>query len=575
MGACGFRCLRRDIRSDHPNRSPHVPLARSGPEEYDPLRPAPRGAGQLAAGLSPQLGVIQMNHDSHDDGDEEDKGASEFARALREFESTRGTESPAIGSRVRGRVIQLTEDFCFIDFGGRSEGAMDLRAYSEATGDRELHIGDELELYVVDNRDQVTLAPSIRADPAVALSQVTDARLSGMPISGRVTGTNSGGLEVEIAGLRAFCPVSQIDAGFCPDPSVFVGRTLEFLVTEVAEKGRRLVVSRKALLRREEEGKAREVLAGIRVGSELDGTVARLESFGAFVNLGGVDGLVHVSEIRYGRTENPADVLSVGQKVRVKVLSVQEKEDSRPKISLSIKAAQPDPWDEVSESFWPGRRVQGTVVRLAEFGAFVTLAPGIDGLVHVSEVDLRPVAHPKDKLAMGQPVEAVVLSIDTERKRISLSIKDVLAADGLGAIGEAGVSGEAGAGQPKAPTVGDIVDGWVAGIKPFGLFADLPIYGHRARALVPHEETGERRGTDLSRRFRIGDQVRLEVIEVDSEGRIKASMTKLQDRAAEDAFKAYQAGDTSAPKKGPATAMEEALRRAMADSPPKPSSGQS
>lgn len=553
-----------------------VALARPGPVEYDPLLLALRGAGLLAAGLSPQLGVIQMNHDPHDDGNEESKAASDFARALQEFESSREAESPAIGSRIRGRVIQLTDDTCFIDFGGRSEGAMDLRAYSEATGDRELHIGDELELYVVDNRDQLTLAPSIRADPAVALSQVTDARLSGMPISGRVTGTNAGGLEVEIAGLRAFCPVSQVDAGFCPDPSIYVGRTLEFLVTEVAEKGRRLVVSRKALMRREEEGKAREILAGIRVGTELDGTVARLESFGAFVNLGGVDGLVHVSEIRYGRTENPADVLSVGQKVRVKVLSVLEQEGSRPKISLSIKAAQPDPWDEVAESFWVGRRVHGAVVRLADFGAFVNLSPGIDGLVHVSEVDLRPVAHPKDKLAMGQQIEAVILSIDPERKRISLSIKDVMAADGTGPESMDGASGETGtgAGQPKTPAVGDIVDGWVAGIKPFGIFADLPIYGHRASALVPHEETGERRGTDLSRRFRIGDQIRLEVIEVDAEGRIKASMTKLQDRSAEDAFKAYQAGDASAPKKGPATAMEEALRRAMADSPPKPPPGQ-
>jgi small subunit ribosomal protein S1 len=508
-----------------------------------------------------------MNHDPLDEPDEENKSASDFARALQEFETSRETATPAIGSRVRGRVIQITDDTCFIDFGGRSEGAMDLRAYSEATGDRELHIGDELELYVVDDKSQLTLAPSVKADPAVALSQVTDARLSGMPISGRVTGINAGGLEVEIAGLRAFCPVSQVDAGFCPDPSIYVGRTLEFLVTEVAEKGRRLVVSRKALMRRQEEEMAREVLAGIREGTELEGTVARLESFGAFVNLGGVDGLVHVSEIRYGRTDNPADVLSLGQKVRVKVLSVKEQEGGRPKISLSIKAAQPDPWDEVAESFWVGRRVQGSVVRLAEFGAFVNLAPGIDGLVHVSEVDIRPVAHPKDKLTQGQQVEAVVLSIDRERKRISLSIKDVLAADGVGAAGEGAAAGESGAGEPKVPTLGDIVDGWVAGIKPFGLFADLPIYGHRARALVPHEETGERRGMDLSKRFRIGDQIRLEVIEVDAEGRIKASMTKLQDRSAEEAFKAYQAGTGEGLKKGPATAMEEALRRAMEDSP--------
>jgi ribosomal protein S1 len=250
----------------------------------------------------------------------------------------------------------------------------------------------------------------------------------------------------------------------------------------------------------------------------------------------------------------------VGQAIRVKVLGIKPQEKGRPKISLSIKAAAPDPWTEVAETYWTGRIVEGAVVRLADFGAFVNLAPGIDGLVHVSEIDLKPIAHPRDALAAGQRVRAKILSVDPERRRISLSIRELLAAEGSAT--EAGAT----AGEPaglRSPAAGDVADAWVAGIKPYGLFVDLPAYGHRTRALVPHEETGERRGSDLTKRFRIGDQLRVEIVGVDGEGKIRASMTKLQDRSAEEQFQAYQAG--AGPKKQPQTAMAEALRRAMED----------
>jgi small subunit ribosomal protein S1 len=516
-------------------------------------------------------------------------GSAEFARMLEQFESSREAGTPLVGHQVRGRIVQIGPDISFVDFGGRSEGAIETRYFRDPEGQLTAQVGDMVDLFVVDNQDQVILAPSVRAAPNVALDQVLDARRTGMPISGKVSGLNAGGLEIDLAGLRGFCPVSQIDAGFCPDPAVYLGKTLEFLVTEVAEGGKRLVLSRKALLRREEEEKAKKLMQGLKDGSEHEGTVVRLETFGAFVDLGGVDGLVHVSEIRYERTENPAEVLAVGQKVRVKVLGVKEVAGGRPKISLSMKAAAPDPWDEVEERFWPGRRVEGSVVRLTDFGAFINLAPGIDGLAHVSEVALHPVAHARDAVSTGQRVAAIVLAVDREKRRISLSIRDALAADlavsgpeeGEGSVASSpgspadsasgpgpgtaiGSGGPGAIGAPtqlKPPAAGDLADGWVAGIKPYGLFVDLPAYGHRARGLVPMEETGERPGTDLLRRFKIGDQLRVAIIEVDAEGKIRLSLTRARDAAEQVQFKKFQ--EAAAPARTANTAMAEALKKAM------------
>jgi small subunit ribosomal protein S1 len=261
------------------------------------------------------------------------------------------------------------------------------------------------------------------------MRQLRAARAAGVPVSGRVTGVNTGGLTVDVGGVRGFCPSSQIDSGFCADPSVYVGRTLEFVVTEVKDGRGGVVLSRKAVLRKAEEEGAKRLLATLKPGDELDGKVARLEAFGAFIDLGGVDGLCHVSEIRHERTGHPREALREGQEVKVKVLRLETGKDGRPRIALSIKAATPDPWVGVEERFLPGQRVNGTVARLADFGAFVTLAPGIDGLVHVSEAALTRIAHVKDVLAPGQSVEAVVLAVDPAKKRISLSVRAARVAD--------------------------------------------------------------------------------------------------------------------------------------------------
>jgi small subunit ribosomal protein S1 len=250
-----------------------------------------------------------------------------------------------------------------------------------------------------------------------------EAQQAGMPVSGRVVELNAGGLRVDLGGVRGFCPISQIELGFCAEPSVYVGRTLEFLVTGIEESRRSVVVSRRQLLQREEREAAQRRLATLKPGDELDGVVKHLEGFGAFIDLGGIEGLVHVSEIGHARVAHPRDALAVGQKVRVRVLRLETGKDGRPRIALSIKASAPDPWEGVAQRWTPGARVQGEVARLADFGAFVTLEPGIDGLVHISEIAAHRVERVKDALAVGQRVEAVILAVDPKKRRISLSIR--------------------------------------------------------------------------------------------------------------------------------------------------------
>ncbi len=479
--------------------------------------------------------------------------ATEFARALEEFERGRpaaaaaagASAEPVVGARVRGKVVALGDEHVLVEFGGRSEAVAETRHFRAEDGTLRVAPGDELDLFVVEAGDQVVLAPSIRADPHAALRQVREAQGAGVPVTGRVTGVNSGGLEVDLGGVRAFCPVSQIESGFCAEPAAYVGRTLEFLVTTVGDGRGGVVLSHRQLLRRAEEERARQLLATLKPGDELDGTVARLEAFGAFVDLGGVDGLVHVSEIRHERTGHPAQVLQPGEKVRVRVLRIEPGRDRPPRIALSIKAATPDPWAGVEARFPRGARVRGVVARLADFGAFVSLEPGVDGLVHVSEAAAERVGHVREVLEPGQEVEAVVLAVDPAKKRISLSIREAAAA----ALP-----------PPRAPAAGEVVEGRVSGVKPFGVFVDLPDYGPRVAGLLPREETGEPRGADLARLFAVGQTLRVEVLEP-REGRIRLGLVHARE---ERPGRAQPAAPAEAPRPEPEmTTMAIALRAAM------------
>jgi small subunit ribosomal protein S1 len=378
--------------------------------------------------------------DPDEDEARESAAAAEFAAQLEAFDQTKvpvggsgarpaksTNVEPRVGSRLRGRVVSISGDAVLFDIGGRSEGVAAASEFRAEDGTLTVEPGQELELYVVEAAEQVVLARAARSSSQGArgaLEVLRQARAAEVPVRGKVTGVNTGGLSIEIDGVRAFCPLSQIDTNFVEDPAPFVGRVLEFLVTEVDASHARVVVSRKKLLQRQQDERTRERLAGLVPGQELEATVTRMEPYGAFVDTGGLDGLVHVSELSHARIEHPRDVVAVGDKLRVKVLRVEPGRDGRARVSLSARAAAADPWATAVQRFVPGSRVQGVVVRLTDFGAFVNLAPGVDGLVHVSQVSNRRIQHAREVLSAGQAVEAVVLAVEPERRRIALSMRE-------------------------------------------------------------------------------------------------------------------------------------------------------
>jgi small subunit ribosomal protein S1 len=245
-------------------------------------------------------------------------------------------------------------------------------------------------------------------------------------VEGHVTGVTKGGVEVEIAGVRAFCPASQVSIQFVEDLSSYIGQRLAFRITKFeGGKHPNLVVSRRELLEEERKAQAAELRAKVVPGAVLPGTVTSLQAYGAFVDLGGVEGMVHISELAFERVRHPSDLLSVGQQVEVAVLRVDQTDNPKhpEKIALSLRALAKNPWTDADRQYPVGTTVKGRVTRVQPFGAFVELAPGLEGMVHISELGAgRRVSHPNEVLSEGAEVEATVLSVDLDKRRIGLSL---------------------------------------------------------------------------------------------------------------------------------------------------------
>ena len=375
-----------------------------------------------------------MNSDFIDPDDE--TPSSDFAKALDDYERgqrnplhAREAVEPGVGDRVSGRVVALAGEHALVDIGARSEAVVEVSHFRTGDEPPKIAVGDAVSLFVIDAGEPIVLAPAMRSDPHAGLAALREAQKAGMPVSGRVVEVNSGGLRVDLGGAKGFCPLSQIEIGFCSNAAAYMGRTLEFLVTGIEEGRRSALLSRRQLLQRQEKEEAERRLATLAVGQEVEGTVKHLEAFGAFVDLGGFEGMVHVSEIQHARVAHPRDALLEGQKVRVRILKIETGPQGRPRVGLSIKAAAPDPWDGIESRYTSGMRVRGTVARIVDYGAFVTLEPAIDGLVHISELAARRIERVKDAVAVGDTVDLVVLGVEPAKRRISLSIKKALETD--------------------------------------------------------------------------------------------------------------------------------------------------
>ncbi|WP_461213092.1 30S ribosomal protein S1 [Lacticaseibacillus sp. GG6-2] len=337
-------------------------------------------------------------------------------------------ETVHIGDTVKGEVLAVEDKQLIVGIEGTGvEGVVPLKELSTQPID-DIHsvakVGDEIDLVVIstigkDKENGQYLLSKRRLEAQKVWKEIQAKFDAGETITAPVTSVVKGGLVVN-AGVRGFVPASMVEDHFVEDLSQYKNQELEFKIIEIEPSDNRLILSHRAIVEASKAEARKEIFSKLQAGDTVEGTVARLTNFGAFVDLGGVDGLVHVSEIAFDHVDKPSDVLKVGQDVKVKVLAVDEDRD---RISLSIKATLPQPWDDIEEKAPAGAVLDGTVRRLTSFGAFVEVFPGVEGLVHISQISHEHIATPQDVLKEGQEIKVKVLSVDPDAHRLALSIK--------------------------------------------------------------------------------------------------------------------------------------------------------
>lgn len=343
-----------------------------------------------------------------------------------------GAKAPrraAAGDLISCKVIAVGASSVFVSVGEKAEGTIDLAEFRDpATGEIKVAVGDSVQATIVDDGGTSGSAVLTRmlGRGGLASAELQQAHDLGVPVEGLVKAETKGGFEVMFGAVRAFCPGSQIDLrrGERVPASEYIGKRFPFRVTKVDNEGRNVVVSRRVLLEEEAAEAARKTWAKIVPGAVLDGVVRSIRDFGAFIDLGGVDGMVHISELAYSRVKHPSEVLGMGQKVQVQVLKVGEPDkDGRRQIGLSMRALAEDPWSRVGREMPVGTSVAGTVRRVEAYGAFVEVMPGVEGLVHISKlVTDRRLNHARQAVEPGQEVTVTVVGFDPEQRRLSLSM---------------------------------------------------------------------------------------------------------------------------------------------------------
>lgn len=334
----------------------------------------------------------------------------EFAEAL---EENLTVEQPEKGSKIKGTIIIINDDGALIDCGAKSEALLGL---DELNGHK---IGDEVEGLVL-SIDPFIISAKLDSDDTTN-EEFKSAFDNGVPVSGKITREIKGGFDVDVAGTRAFLPISHLDASFIKDTKPFIGQTYDFKIIEYSDNGRQFVVSRAEILKKERMKQAEKLWDSITVGDIMEGTVRSIQNFGAFIDLGGIEGLLHISELSNDYTTHPSDILSVGDTIKVSILAADQEKN---RISLSMKDLAPDPWASFGKEIVAGDKFSGTVVRKAEFGLFIQLAPGIDGLLHLSQIK-QNTGLDDAEYAIGQKIEGWVRSIDLDNKRVGLTLHEM------------------------------------------------------------------------------------------------------------------------------------------------------
>jgi small subunit ribosomal protein S1 len=438
------------------------------------------------------------------------------------------------GQTLEGTIVAIGPEVALVNVGGKGEAMIEVAELKDEEGVLEVAVGDRIQAVVVSTMGGLTLSRKL-ARGAATERQLEDAFRAGLPVEGKVEKAVKGGYEVRIARQRAFCPFSQIDI-VRTEPSAHEGRVYACRIIEYKEGGKNLVVSRRALLEDEQRASAAAIRQSIVAGAVMTGRVTSVRDFGAFVDLGGgVQGLLHVSEMGWSRVSDTAQVVTPGEEITVKVLRV---DDDKQKIALGLKQLTADPWSRVHETYEVGQVRPGRVTRVAEFGAFVELEPGIEGLAHAST--FAPTGRSEGWSTMvvpGMTGAFEILSIDLEKKRIGVA----LLPEGSARAGGTAVS------QPEI-VPGARLTGKVERHEKFGVFVFL---APGRTGLIPVSETGVEKEADVARAFPIGTDVEVVVLEVEPSGRrIRLSAKAVRDAHEAEELREYTERADIAPAEG-------------------------
>ena len=428
--------------------------------------------------------------------EEETKATGEFAEAL---ESSSDLEFKE-GEVYKGTVVNVTDDFVMVDIGYKQEGLVFAKEFKNYDGTLKVKEADEIEVYLEKLESPLgnLVLSKDKAEILKAWDRISDACEQGKPVEGTVIAKVKGGLSVDI-GVKAFLPGSQIDIRPTRNLDKFIGKTMEFKVIKFNKKRGNIVLSRRAILQ-EERGKLRdETLSQIQEGMIVKGIVKNITDYGAFIDLGGVDGLLHITDMSWGRVKHPSNILNMGDEIEVKILKY---DSSKERVSLGLKQVQANPWEEAVEKFPIGQKVSGEVVSVKDYGVFVELENGIEGLIHISEMSwAQKPKHPSKSINVGDNVEAQVLEVDTENKRISLGLKQLMPNPWDALVAKY--------------NVGQVVEGTVKAVVDFGAFIDL---GEEVDALIHVSDVSwTKKNVNPEDEFTAGATVKGIVLTVDAE----------------------------------------------------------
>jgi small subunit ribosomal protein S1 len=422
-----------------------APATSEQPTPEPPAQAEPKPAPKPTASASDE-----------DDAEEHGGGGFDFGAMLDQYEQEQAQYQE--GSVVRGTVVGVNDRMVVIDFGFKSEGAVPIEEFTEA-GELTVKRGDEVEVLIksMESSEGVPILSRADAVRMRAWDELEKAYRDGTPVKGKIAERVKGGLRVDVDGVAAFLPGSQVDIRPIRNLESLRGQEIEALVIKLNRKRSNVVLSRKAILEKENEGKKGDTLNALEEGIIVEGQIKNLTDYGAFVDLGGIDGLLHVTDMSWGRLQNPGEMFRVGENVQVKVLKFDK---DRERVSLGFKQLLPDPWESVTERFPIGQRMQGKIASVTDYGAFIELEPGVEGLVHVSEMTWsKRMKHPSKLVQPGENVEVEVLGVDPKNRRISLGMKQT--------------QPNPWESLPERFHVGDRVRGRVRNLTDFGAFVEV------------------------------------------------------------------------------------------------------